>query len=364
MYTYFKVKNFRCFQELEFDDLALVNLIAGVNNIGKTTLLEAIFLHSGNDPKLTIAINAFRGFDAIAFTIGTWTEHPMDSLFHQFDVSKEIELVGEDAAGTHRSVKLRAVGDLLAMAEAAQEAGATAIEKSDIGGGLNSSSLSSSLEVAKVLELEHEDAGKSSIYRMIMNVKGIQIEPLPPAPPFKSSFQAVGRPVSLSEQAIRYGNLEVRREQDQVLRILKIIEPRLQDIRNVKSILHGDIGTPRLMPLPLMGGGMVRLANLAMNIGNAPNGVVLVDEIENGFHHSVMSKIWKAIAVAARESNTQIFATTHSWECIQAAHEAFASEEEYDFRLHRLGWLDGKIGRVTYDKETLAASLKHELEVR
>jgi AAA15 family ATPase/GTPase len=130
-------------------------------------------------------------------------------------------------------------------------------------------------------------------------------------------------------------------------------------------MLHGRIdGTHRLIPLPLMGNGMARLANLAIYIANAPNGIVLVDEVENGLHYSVMSSVWKIIALAARQSNTQIFATTHSWECIQAAHEAFASEETYDFRLHRLGWVNGEIKSVTYDKGSLAASLKHELEVR
>ena len=68
--------------------------------------------------------------------------------------------------------------------------------------------------------------------------------------------------------------------------------------------------------------------------------------------------------MAARESDVQVFATTHSWECIQAAHEAFESEKQYDFRLHRLGWLNGEIKAVTYDKESLSASLKAELEVR
>lgn len=130
-------------------------------------------------------------------------------------------------------------------------------------------------------------------------------------------------------------------------------------------MLHGRIdGTRRLIPLPIMGGGMVRLADLAVYIGNAPGGVVLVDEIENGLHYSVMSNVWRVIASEARKSNTQIFATTHSWECIKVAHEAFASEETYDFRLHRLGWLKGEIKAVTYDQGTLAASLKHELEVR
>jgi len=113
-----------------------------------------------------------------------------------------------------------------------------------------------------------------------------------------------------------------------------------------------------------MGGGMVRLTNLAVYIGNAPNGVVLVDEIENGLHYSVMFKIWKAIALAARESDAQVFATTHSWECIKAAHQAFTLDGKYDFRLHRLGRIDGKIGAVTYDQETLDAAIKAGLEVR
>ncbi len=367
MYTYFKVKNFRCFQELEFDDLALVNLIAGVNNVGKTALLEAIFLHCGAyNPALTVSINAFRGLEKMKLTVGTWAEHPMNSLFNQFDVSKEVELVGEDTVSGHRSLRLKAVSEAFGAAEVINEEGvATILDESNIHYVKNESvGVLSSSEVAKVLELVQENAGKPSKYLMIMDGNGVRVEPLSPSPPFQTFFQGARMRIPLSEQDDRYGNLQLRREQDQVLRILQIIEPRLEDLRSIKSILHGDIGASRPIPLPLMGEGVARLADLAVNIGNAPNGVVLIDEIENGLHHSVMSKIWKAIALAARESNTQIFATTHSWECIRAAHEAFASGEKYDFRLHRLGWLDGKIGRVTYDKETLAASLKHELEVR
>jgi len=47
MYQSFHVKNFRCFDDLQLNDLARVNLIAGKNNTGKTSLLEALFLHAG-----------------------------------------------------------------------------------------------------------------------------------------------------------------------------------------------------------------------------------------------------------------------------------------------------------------------------
>jgi hypothetical protein len=371
MYTYFKIRNFRCFQELELDDLALVNLIAGANNVGKTALLEAIFLHCGAyNPQLTLTVNAFRGIEVVESTLGSWFEHPLNSLFNQFDVSKSIELVGQDTVGGHRTLRLRAASESLELAEVHQEGSISIVEGSDVGYIKDESKgVLSSSEVAKVLELEHEEGGKRMPYRMIMDVKGIRVDPPPPAPPFQGFFQGARMRMPFPQQAMRYGKLELYGEQDQVLRMLSIIEPRLKSIRSVAiekgSMLHGDIGTGRLMPLALMGEGMVRLADLAVNIGNAPNGVVLVDEIENGLHYSVIRKVWKAIALAARQSpNTQVFATTHSWECIKAAHEAFASEETYDFRLHRLGWLKGEIKAVTYSQGALAASLKHGMEVR
>jgi AAA15 family ATPase/GTPase len=95
-----------------------------------------------------------------------------------------------------------------------------------------------------------------------------------------------------------------------------------------------------------MGEGMVRLLSLVLEITNASGGVVLVDEIENGLHHSVLTKVWRAVGEASRRSNTQIFATTHSWECIRAAHEAFLQNGIYDLRLHRLERINGDIEAV------------------
>ena len=46
MYTSFTIENFRCFENLTVGPLARVNLIAGQNNVGKTALLEALWLLS------------------------------------------------------------------------------------------------------------------------------------------------------------------------------------------------------------------------------------------------------------------------------------------------------------------------------
>ena len=101
-----------------------------------------------------------------------------------------------------------------------------------------------------------------------------------------------------------------------------------------------------------------------MEIANVKNGIVFIDEIENGIHHSIMEKIWTGIAEAARRFNTQVVATTHSRECIASAYSAFNRSERYDFLFHRLERGNGTIEAKTYDKETLEAAIETGFEVR
>src|SRR3972149_4582212 len=97
MYNSFEVRNFRCFSKLQISDLKRVNLITGVNNIGKTALLEALFLHCGADnPSLALRVNSIRGIEIVMVEFGGWAGTPWDLLFHEFDTSESIEIVGEN----------------------------------------------------------------------------------------------------------------------------------------------------------------------------------------------------------------------------------------------------------------------------
>jgi hypothetical protein len=367
MYKSFEIHNFRGFPKLTLADLERVNLIAGKNNVGKTALLEALFLHCGAyNPELTLMVNAFRGIEAFKVEPGWWTETPWDSLFHQFDITKTIELTGSEDTG-HRSLRLKVLQKADELAKAARVIAREANGQQKIPGLGESPTLDTS-KTAKVLQLEYWQDKQSGSYYMILDPRiGIRIEPIPPAPPFPAFFQGTRMRLSFKEEAERFGRLETRGKQDVVLQVLQPIEPRLKRLTVVvvagEPILHGDIGTGHLMPLPLMGEGIVRLASLVLHIGNAANGVVLVDEIENGLHHSILPKVWQALGEVARQFNTQVFATTHSLECIVAAHKAFRSRQ-YDFRLHRLERADETIRAVTYDRETLEAAIETGLEVR
>ena len=114
-----------------------------------------------------------------------------------------------------------------------------------------------------------------------------------------------------------------------------------------------------------MGEGLRSWLSLLLALEDGANGVVLVDEIENGLHYSVHARIWQAIAQTARELDCQVFVTTHSYEFVRHAHEALAdSDHAEDFRYMRLDRTPEGIVPVLYGNDVLAAAIETGCEVR
>jgi hypothetical protein len=166
----------------------------------------------------------------------------------------------------------------------------------------------------------------------------------------------------------RFREMALAKRTRELVEVLQAIEPRLRDIEALPAPsgmrLYGDIGLPRLVLLGDMGGGINRLTSLALALWNSQSGTVLIDEVENGLHHAVLRSVWRIIGEAARRFDVQVFATTHSMECIAAAHEAFTAACAEDFRVHRLQRLRDRVHHFIYDEEGLRAALETGLEVR
>jgi hypothetical protein len=360
MYRTFEINNFRCFDHLKLDDLARVNLIGGKNNVGKTALLEALFIHSGiYNPELALRLNAFRGISQMRFTLAQSASTPWEPLFSEFDTNKTVVFTSEGEQHTNRSLSLRVLREAAELKEAR-----LSVQSGNNGSG---TAPSTSSEPIQVLRLEYKDQNQSGVSHAVMDREGFHSEVVSPAPYHFVFMAARGRP-PLEEEADRFTNLAVSEKRGLLLETLRILEPRLHDVELLtfggETVLWGRVKTERPKPLIYMGDGLNRLSSLICAIAYSQNGLVLVDEIENGLHYSVLKDVWKAIGRAAREFNTQIFATTHSWECIVAAHQAF-SEGEYDFRYHRLDRTkEGGIRAVTYTSEVLQAAIEANFEVR
>ncbi len=148
---------------------------------------------------------------------------------------------------------------------------------------------------------------------------------------------------------------------------LKAIEPNIRDLTILVSggpIIHADMAGIGLVPMPLLGDGVGRLLSLTLAILTTPGGTLLVDEIENGVHHSALLKVWKGLASAAAQAQTQLVATTHSGECLTAAHQAFSEDPEYDLSVIQLFRLpDGIQGRVL-DRKHIEAAIAGQIDLR
>ena len=130
-------------------------------------------------------------------------------------------------------------------------------------------------------------------------------------------------------------------------------------------LLYAEMeGLGELIPVSQLGQGFNRLLDIFSEIVVADAKVLLIDEIENGLHYSVLPVVWQGIFLAAKEFDVQIFATTHSWECIEEADKAAREQENYELELIRLDRVKEDVKATIMDKNTLATAKELGWEMR
>ena len=355
-----KVQGFSGLRNLEMEDLGQVNLIGGRNNAGKTALLEAIFIASGgSNLGLVPVVMAFRGLEQIQFTGDNPEETPWDVLFSDYNTQGLIRFEVSD------NRRRKHLTEIYLRPWDSQRPGGSNVLDLPMESKIDIRSISTRLP--RILCLRYESGPNTLNQALIPTAEGLRVS----TPPLPIAWQAVilpsGKP-SQKEQAERYGRVEKTKEQDKILKSLQLIEPRLERLAaipyNGAPTLHGDIGLRQMIPLTFLGEGLNRLASMVINISAFPHGVILIDEIDNGIHYSVLRDLWRVVWSVAQTFGAQIFATTHSFECVAAAQEIFSEERSEAFRYHRLDRMDNGIRSVTYDQGSLKAAVESGIEVR
>ncbi len=327
MLTSLGLKNFRGFALLDLPRLARINLIGGVNNAGKTAILEAIFLLIERDLQRINALpRIFRAASGINEILYFW-----DWL-----VSK-----GDQDSGTTIFAQLEGIGP--AMVE---------FTKSPLSPNSPLKMQFANFEGWKLRT--HSSSAKSN-----------------PLWPRVAAF-STDPTVPIEDAQIYISAVKKSDNEERLEMLLDKIDPRLQrvrvypDERTSKPMLHvGLKGGHQALPATQLGQGFNRLLRIYSSLLAEEATVFLIDEIEIGLHHSVLQTVWKGLAAVARQENVQVFATTHSREAILAAHRVFSDEPEYDFAYHRLERdAKGEIRVVTYDQEALAGADEANFEIR
>lgn len=374
-----EIKGFRGLQELKLEKLGRVNLVTGKNNAGKSSLLEAIrILVSGGSLSTIMSILRYReegrvGRDSFGDVRSRgvldfrdfralFTGFPDISLaLAGFSISSEgvipsgiakVEVYPGYAVRSESQDGATIRYDVVAPSDADDFDATPAFRIVTTGRDrvvpLNRRSWIGT-KVSMQLELSPEQIG------------GVELVYLDP---FSSRTTA--------NLGALWDRVALTDAQDEIVKALKLVSPDIQAVSMIggegpgggerTAIVRSDeFSDP--VPLRSFGDGVNRLFGIVLSLCNAKNGLLIVDEFENGLHYSVQVDVWKTIFRLARQLNVQVFASSHSWDCVRAFSGA-ASESPEEGVLTRLTRVGETVIPATFTEEDLKVVTEYDIEVR
>ncbi|MCX6066833.1 MAG: AAA family ATPase [Chloroflexi bacterium] len=364
----FEIHGFRAFEHLKLEKLGQVNLFVGKNNVGKTSLLEALWVYA-NQGAPSILLSLLEGRD-------------------EGEPISELRPIEEDIKSLMGSVSSLFYGrnlfnaDLknpwLQLGPLDNPAQSLCIKFLWVIETVNDKGTRYTSEAKTLDDLAGALPGLQIGYGESTSIAGFDrlFARSTHAISTKTERKCIFLPASgLSNSEIgRYwDNITLGTLENDVLEALRIVESGIERVNLVGSqnSTHYRERTPIVklnsfdVPLPLrsLGEGMNHIFSIALALVNAKGGLLLLDEIESGLHYSILPEMWRFIFQAAQRLNVQVFATTHSWDCITGFQQA-AQESAQDGMMIRLMNKKGKIIPTFFDEKDLSIATREQIEVR
>ncbi len=374
-----RIENYKNFKRFELDNLGRVNLFVGRNNTGKSSVLEALsILAAEGDVAWLKVILEQRGmyFDNRKPRTG-WdyriNEDIFSSFFHNYDLSAPITIAGfrrtegSAADGTSTSgVRIRRVelADLIFKSNTGEELIRRVIKEKE--------NQPETEEVATTGGVTVETPSTRQTY-------GFDVMGLIPVEKKSSSisFEYVRTSeFSGDRNPGLFDKIALSELEDELIKALHIIDRDIQAINFLKDesrvlTLKGDPRVPYVVlrnksgkiRLSSMGDGINRILTIILSALNVKDGILLIDEFENGLHYTVQEELWRIIYKLSERLNFQVFATTHSNDCLRSFLKATSGVS--DTRLIRLEkYSEGIRGVVYSDADELEYIASSNIETR
>ena len=366
------IQGFRGIQDLEIPTLGRVTLVTGKNNTGKSSVLESLRLHTQNAaPRVLLNILESRE-EHMRFADEDERSYDPDyafhvsSLFHGFPQDLEdFGSIGISARGKSRLMRLS-----MRVRWAAETVDPNGNRKLIPG----QRSFLEGTEPVPALVAETEDGEQIWTLDTMYRQARMRRWPVPRSYGrsrmpcvFVSPFSGE-RTGALSHLWREIALTDLEKE---VVEALRIIDPDIFAVNMVdednnsraRTAIVRTKNVPRPMPLRSFGDGLNRLFAIILSLINARGGLLLVDEIENGLHHSVQLDAWRMIFRLAEELDVQVFATSHSLDAFEAFQQA-AAESPGDGVLLLLTRRYGRIFPTVLVERELAVATRNQIEVR
>ncbi|MEW6348438.1 MAG: AAA family ATPase [Thermodesulfobacteriota bacterium] len=372
MFGSLHIQGFRCFEDLQLHGLGAVNLVVGRNNVGKTSLLEAIKLRCAGTAavwELRELLQARQEIERQPSAEGEpsprWN---LSRVFHCEAIGNErntLPWLAIGPVGAPESTLRLELGLAREIENDTGEISRRVVEEVPGSGD--------DQDVFQALVVSFGDTHR----RLYTPKRILGFRPLARLGKTEAQTGSVNcnyrpaRGFTEKETGELWDSVVLTDLELDVLCALRIIEPGiervsvvvLEDPRQSRVPLARRSGSQEPEALRSLGDGMNRIFEMALGLANSKGGVLLIDEVENGIHYSVQQELWSFIFETAYRLGTQVFATTHSWDCIEAFQKS-ASAHPAVGTLIRLFRHEGKISAEPFGKRQLEILTKESIEVR
>lgn len=373
MLTRFCIENFRTFRRLELPRLGLVNLIVGKNNTGKTMLLEALQLYSGRGSD-TILRDLLANREEFERTPPIPLEVNMPiprfaSLFHGRMLSEDTPpirlgpFLDKEPQLRVQPIQLVQNADKeLEPSNPQQENGRLRIDTPRVLGlavyfGTEEVLILPPRPLAEVWDFTSAlSAGLSKKRRQ--------------KPPASTLIPASG----LKQEALSYwwDSVTLTDAEERIVDCLRILAPvkRISLVerpgsRGQRMVVLKLEGERDPIPLGSFGDGMRKMFGFALGLEAARESkMLLIDEIENGIHYSVHPSLFRFVLQAAQRNDVQVFATTHSWDCVMGFQQALSEHPDIDAVAIRLYNEGDQIGASVLGREDIQIATRDGIDFR
>lgn len=340
------VERLRGIKSADVQDLSRINIFFGKNNCGKSTLLEAIFLLSGqSNPTLPVRINKARGYRDLRNSNDVTIE------FYNLDATQPILIASKGNDERQLEISL--------------------IRSNSHTVSLNDEGMARSQMVDAYFGLKLKFAGDKSSEIVFKEDANQDQGKIRTDEHYQERLDATlmsPRNASIVNDVV--GNLAAiieNKQKEAIISALKTIEPKLEDIMVVGENIMVDIGQEKYLPLQLMGDGMLRILSTIVHIYGCKNGVILIDEVDNGLHPSVMSQLWQSIFTTAIENDVQVCVTTHNIDSIIGLNKVVAENPKYEELMASYKLIkteSDEVEAVRYDAKHLDFMIQQDIEMR
>jgi len=306
---YIEIKDFKCFKDFKAEGFKRVNLIGGKNNVGKTAFMEACYVNTysyKSENTISMAIS-----DIIMIRYN-------QTFFQDLFLGKGIEYVG------NRIINIKE---------------------------FDSNEIYSNIQNI-ICSFEKEDLGVRDKKNRIKSFVG-------------------SSKISDDKLESSYGFIIENGLEDKIDKIIKLVDSNIKSFRIINSEPKCNfLNNPKFINIHELGDGLLRYISIIFSLFICQKSFLFIDEIENGIHYSKLDKLWEIILTISKEQTVQVFATTHSKECIESyARVSKKLEEEQkidkdDVCFIELGRNDNVLESITYNYEEVISQITDHQDLR